>query len=452
MNHELPPDLREHLDGVLNQAPDPANVIVAARLEIQQTPQQRGFLPLITARFPTMFSAAKFVVAGVIVALFAGFLLAGVYSEPTRDPGAAVDATHVVVQDGSGDFPTITEAVEAAKDGDTIFVKPGTYVESISIDKDITLTGDGPREDIVIEAPEGGPTSPTGTFSSYATGDAPYAVLLKDAAATLSGLTFRGERSQVHANGGAPVLEDLFFDEVGRTFRGDWVGGGVTLRAGTTARFLANTLTGGGSIVIYDGSDPLIEGNTLTGGPYIVGHLGDAAIIRTNTVSGASQFGIAIFEPTTALVEGNTITDVRTGIKFGESTQGAGVDPVISDNTISARTGIRIVGGNPTVLANTLVDNETAIAMSGSNAHVADNDLLDNGVGISVVGGSPTLDGNTVRDGTTGIAVSGSTSTPIVTGNTVCDNETNMAFSQGAAMPAPGTNDICPDLQVEASE
>ncbi|MGA1873718.1 MAG: hypothetical protein ACMUHY_08600, partial [Thermoplasmatota archaeon] len=61
--------------------------------------------------------------------------------------GIAVGAaTWVVDQGGSGDFTTIMGAVNAASDGDTILVNPGTYGEQVAINKNgITLMGSGPR-------------------------------------------------------------------------------------------------------------------------------------------------------------------------------------------------------------------------------------------------------------------------------------------------------------------
>jgi len=56
-----------------------------------------------------------------------------------------------VKQDGTGNFTTITAAVDAAGDGSTIIVSPGTYTENIAIeDKSITLKStDGPATTIV---------------------------------------------------------------------------------------------------------------------------------------------------------------------------------------------------------------------------------------------------------------------------------------------------------------
>ena len=47
-----------------------------SEIRFDDIPQQRGWLPPLP-RFRSMFSATKFVVAGVIVALFGGFLLLG---------------------------------------------------------------------------------------------------------------------------------------------------------------------------------------------------------------------------------------------------------------------------------------------------------------------------------------------------------------------------------------
>jgi hypothetical protein len=52
------------------------------------------FVPPFTGRFQSMFSATKFVVAGVIVALFGGFLLAGVLTtQPSEESRPAVGAS-----------------------------------------------------------------------------------------------------------------------------------------------------------------------------------------------------------------------------------------------------------------------------------------------------------------------------------------------------------------------
>ena len=51
-----------------------------------------------------------------------------------------------------GDFSTITAAIEAAKPGDRILVRPGLYREGFVVDKPLEIIGDRNRDDVVIEA------------------------------------------------------------------------------------------------------------------------------------------------------------------------------------------------------------------------------------------------------------------------------------------------------------
>ena len=101
-------------------------------------------------------------------------------SRPRAGRPGSRDSVHLRRRAGRlGHFATITEAVAAANDGDTILVKPGTYVEAVTIDKDITLIGDGPRDQIVIENPPDGPMADRTDVVDDA-GRAPHFALLVD--------------------------------------------------------------------------------------------------------------------------------------------------------------------------------------------------------------------------------------------------------------------------------
>ena len=360
--------------------------------------------------------------------------------------------TLVVDQSGAGDYTTITDAVAVAQDGDTVLVRPGTYEEAIAIHNDIAVIGDGPREAIIIEAPPGGPTSFTGVFVGNQA-DTAYAVVLRDTEAKLQGLTFRGESSRVHANGGAPLLEDLSFEGVGLTPLGDYVPQALIVTDGTRAAIKGNRFTDGGGIQVYDRSEPLIEENVLSGGPHIVGGLGDRTIIRGNVITGTFTSAIVIVEPTTALIEGNTITgSEEDGIRVGSSSRATGIDPVIRSNTISAvlGDGIKVVGGaRPEITDNVLTDNSTAIDISRSAPHVAHNELSGNTTGVVIIAASPTLEGNTITGGESGLVLNGAGATPALVDNTVCGNETNLRLDAGAPQPDIAENDICADVVAE---
>lgn len=56
----------------------------------------------------------------------------------------------LVCSSGLGDYTTISSAVLAASAGDTIFVMPGSYHEAITIDKPVSIIGQGGQPDEVV--------------------------------------------------------------------------------------------------------------------------------------------------------------------------------------------------------------------------------------------------------------------------------------------------------------
>lgn len=59
-------------------------------------------------------------------------------------------ASLVVSQDGSGQFHTLTDAVAAAQPHTAIYVKPGTYQETVEIKKSLLLIGEGTRGTVIV--------------------------------------------------------------------------------------------------------------------------------------------------------------------------------------------------------------------------------------------------------------------------------------------------------------
>ena len=65
--------------------------------------------------------------------------------------GLSQAAEYDVNQDGTGDFEAIQDAIDAAVDGDTITVHPGTYYENIHFGgKNITLTSLNPEDPDIV--------------------------------------------------------------------------------------------------------------------------------------------------------------------------------------------------------------------------------------------------------------------------------------------------------------
>ncbi len=75
------------------------------------------------------FWMKRYVVLGLIMAL--GFIAVGVaWADEGPLPGPR---TLVVALDGTGDYSSLQEAVDAAKKGDTVFVKAGHYTQDVTI-------------------------------------------------------------------------------------------------------------------------------------------------------------------------------------------------------------------------------------------------------------------------------------------------------------------------------
>ena len=196
----------------------------------------------------------------------------------------AAETTIVVVQDGSGDHTTITEAITAASGGDTILVRPGTYDEAVLVTKDVTIRGDGDRADIVIERTG---VLPAG-LGKWGDPALPYAVRLEQSDASIENLTVRGDSSRISIVGGSPTLAGLTLQGLGafgddapeHDRRATWMAG-VELMDGTTAS-LAGSDAIDTHLVIDTAASPTLEANLISGGWVLIQGDGVAPVVRGN--------------------------------------------------------------------------------------------------------------------------------------------------------------------------
>jgi parallel beta-helix repeat protein len=344
----------------------------------------------------------------------------------------------VVAPDGSGTVRTIAEAVAMATDGDTILIRPGVYPESVVITANVTIRGDGPREEVVIESPNEGDL----------VDGRRHALVLDRTEATITGLTLRGERSRVLAIGGAPTLDGLSFESVDISFRAGGMGA-LRLVGGSRALVRSNRFTGTAGIGTF-GSSPRIEGNELIGGPRIwADHDTDPAVggdpvFVGNLVRQPDGEAIGLYAPTNALIDRNRFEDVPRAIEVGGES-GEGVDPVITNNTIEASEhGITVHrDASPTIDGNDISGATLAgISVAALDAAITHNRIHDSTTGIAIPrGGAPTIEGNTIERNTTGIAVDLDAS-PAITSNTLCGNGTDLVTPEGSTLTLDG-NEVC---------
>jgi len=337
--------------------------------------------------------------------------------------------TLTVAQDGSGDHDTISAAIEAASEGDTILVAPGAYAESVIITKAVTLSGDGARADVVIsplpedaaiEVSQFGEQIPVAVRINEADvaiehvsiefpGGAGLALWLDGGNPTITDVKIKGADILMEAGsptfrdsvieayfavrGASPLVEDSeIFGHASVDGPGRTIIRHSTLHAGTSASDNAtgsyeDNLFVGASLVVDTGSDMTVSGNSIRdivdgeAGIEVVDD-GSTAEITGNTVENANiGISIEVDDGAASSVVGNTITGVRVGIlvDFDGVTR-------VEDNSITdaSNFGIVLEGGQPSVAGNSVCGSDQAFKILGD----ADPDFGSN----EVCEDSPTAD------------------------------------------------------------
>lgn len=274
---------------------------------------------------------------------------------------AALGATPVRaanVLDVPGSYPTIQAAIDAASNGDTVLVAPGTYFENLSFNgKLITVEStQGPSVTII----DGGGVAPVVNFSNAET-----------TAAVLQGFTLQHgnapfaysyEGAGVHISGASPTI----------------VGNVIT----------ANSACGNGTGISVAFASPVIRDNTITGnfkqagcggddgGGILVRGAASAQIIHNTITNNTSDFGggISLFASGTPTLLDNTISNNTAGIQGGgvymvNQSDVTFVQNLVTGNT-SAQNGGGLYIGIPSGDRGPLLVNNTVAGNSGSDSSV----------------------------------------------------------------------------------
>jgi hypothetical protein len=326
---------------------DPMQVTQAAAASGQASPWRRLM----------SFDATRVVVAAALTALFGGLLLFGLLSPTTQEPAiigttpspeateaepttapptaapptaaptAPSDADWTVGPSGDADFTTITAAIAAAADGDVIRIEPGTYPETVLVDKDLELLGDTeadvratqprvrirPTGEVAREAEDTLPSPLTIAADAVVRGVAieegrtveggrafrrgffPWQVRVRSGSATLDRLVFTDLVAEDSAEAD-PMLTGSVADSVGGAFR-SWsltdndirvvqgLGFGTTgpiSAPGATRLFSGNRIE-----ELYGGLDSVLRDNTIGEAELN----GDGLVIEGNTFRGLKLEG-----------------------------------------------------------------------------------------------------------------------------------------------------------------
>ena len=283
---------------------------------------------------------------------YAALLIALAFLSAT---GIAQSTIHV-----PSDISTIQAAIDAAKNGDTILVAPGTYTENIDFKgKAITVTtGAKAFADAAPVVISGSGDGPVVTFGTH-----------ESAAAVLNGFTIQDGHASISSgvNGGG-----IFISDASPTI---------------TNNIVANNI--GCGIYIVNAASPLIQGNDIKGnhGP------GTTNESRCNSSYGAfgQGTGIAIAQAGKVQLVGNIIEDnvISEESVTGSPPCGAGVaisqglevslrNNIIRNNHSACDPGLYQPGYSP---AATLLLIQNLFYGNTSLSHVSPNQLL--------VGGTP---------------------------------------------------------------
>ena len=430
------------------------------RLQAYETRQRPRWLALIEERpmrtdshlavgSPTARVMAIVVATVLLLALVAGAGIAG-------SRLLASDGAIVVAQDGSGEFTSIGDAVEAAGDGDTILVRPGTYAERIDVvGKDLTIRGDGDRAGIIVEAVLS--SSPLPAWGRYPA-EMGVAIRLQATDSVLSNLTIvntlAGIAITVTGEGATAMLDGL---DIRLTAPWDdlslpqAIHSPVTWDVGTAGTLRDSTVEG--LVHVAMGSDVILEGNRMNDACVMV-HGPDAGVTLRDNVVTSCPYEFVVRVSGHAIIEGNDLSIVDSDLGIGSTGRGsviivdsypnAGNVTLVRDNDIhDGVTGVEVFPDREAeILGNRLSELETGVAVSASETRVSDNTVTGNSTGVFVPERAPTLEGNIIEGNGVGLRVG--LARPVLIDNRICDNEVNLQLT-GSTQPETGGNEICPD-------
>ncbi len=385
----------------------------------------------------------------VAAGLALDLVVAGVVAVAGQGP-----ATFTVARDGSGDHETIGAAIAAAAAGDTILISPGEYVENLYIDKPVTLSGDGPREDIVLRPNERDPQ----ILDIYGEGldedYLPVTVYVDGVDVTLEHLVVKDEQGETVSlvlMGGSPTVRDIVAGYVGVRGRASAVLEGSDIRRvslwGPNMTTVRNN-TVRNMIWASTGATGVVEGNLVLDRP-IMADRGASLEIVGNTIRPLDdELGINIIDgETTAVVTGNDVQGGWLGIHLEVAKQGR-----IEGNSLSGHeVGMLVKQSRTVVRDNTVSDiSETGIVIVGDGIQAEDNMVTGGRIGIHVekpdtyppelLLDEPTrITGNSMTGASHfGMVVEGSAE---ISGNTICARREPLRVLGGD--PRIGSNDIC---------
>jgi Right handed beta helix region len=244
------------------------------------------------------------------------------------------------------DQPTIQAGIDAAVNGDTVLVSPGTYVENINfLGKAITVTSSNEADSTIID---GGGTASVVTFI---TGETSSSVL--DGFTLQNGFDPFGDGGAIKIDGASPIVRN----NVITRNNGPWMSA-IWVRWGSPV-IQHNTITGNGQLSANQGSGGRGAAIQLGGsGAQVLDN-----IIMDNTMMNGLGGALSLSGGTAALISNNVIKRNTAGdggaIEMNNRANAIFVGNLIVGNIAPTHPGIYAggAGTSTSFVNNTIADN-----------------------------------------------------------------------------------------------